>query len=538
MDVDEKDEYEIISEMEKPSNFLTQRDVENEEPETIEINMHSQRNGASLEAKKSSRWDVGAPFCIQLNDALASDANEVVGKSLDEAYDGTYNKSSGENEREKISANEATVLKITTTKVEECTNQNSNSVDLSLDKIALPCDPCDVALPPRPSELSGNASRALLSHSAEDNLSSEAVLDKGKVIIKWKFTKTPKELAGGDAKIWEPEVESRELPKLYLDEQQKSTLKYAEISRDKRAVAESLDSSIDQSSLYTKSVIQQDQSDYAMHEIQFLENQCIKQKPALQEASEERATSNKSQRLNCSTISELETVLPCSELHYDQDLERNSVSVDDETARTAEASDQRTSYAVHFPQEFQLKGEKVSSESISLIQQQWKVDAYRTETNREGKQESSVSAFPSATSIFKYSCSSETLSSLDRGHLRTIERRKQKPENADSVSISADSTSSANEESVLREGALALMENERELDVSTAQISSVQLKLTSQPAQYEHLDENIILCDESLIKEAKVGNNSFSFSPRLLQNLLIQRYIQRSLHRVIHKFGS
>ncbi|VDK87475.1 unnamed protein product, partial [Litomosoides sigmodontis] len=494
MDVDEKDEYEIISEMEKPSNFLTQRDVENEEPQTIEINMHNQGNVASLEVKKPSRWDVGAPFCIQLNDALTSNANEA------EACNGTYNKSTGENERE-ISANEATVSKITTTKMEEYPSQNSNGVDLSLDKITLPCDPCDIALPPNPSELSDNASRALLSHSVEDNLSSEATLDKGKIIIKWKLMKTPKEFAGGDVKIWEPEVESRELPKLYLNEQQKSTLKHSE-TLDKGAVAESLDSGTDQSSSYTKSLIQRDQSDCVVHEMQFLDNQCIKQKAVLQETGSEQATSNEGLSLNCSYISEMEMVLSCSKLHYDQDLKRNSVSLDNETATTAEASDQRASCAMHFPQEVLLKGERVSSQSTSLIQQQWKVNANETETNWEGKQESSLTSLPSATSIFMYSCSSKTLPSLDRGHLQTTEGRKQIPENADS--IFADSTSSVNEESVVREAALAPMENERELDVSTAQISSVQLKLTSQPAQYEHLDENIILCDESLIKEAKV----------------------------------
>ncbi|KAL3997978.1 SET domain family protein [Acanthocheilonema viteae] len=539
MDVDEKDEYEIISEMEKPSNFLTQRDVENEEPETIGINMHSSGNIASLEVKKPSRWDVGAPFCIQLNDALTSNTNETVGKKcttgLDEARSGAYDKKTGENERKKISINE--MLKIASTKIEGCISQSSNCVDLSLDKIAPPCDPCDIALPPEPSELSGNASCAV-SRITEDDVASEAVLDKGKVIIKWKFTKTSKELPTGDVKIWEPEVKLRELSKLYSEEQAKSTIRYTETSVDVRSVAGSLECDTGRDSLHAKSLnqqstdlgeivftcspkpksniqlqdnttssIEQKKSDYIMHEVQFLENQCVKQEAASQKTSEGQSMLNKNFGSNCNSVAE--TVLFCPKLQYDHNLEMNSVAlVDNETTTVAESNVQRTVaswFAMHFPQELQLNESKLPSEPISFPQQQWRMDACKIETNGEGEQESSISSVSSATSISMYSFNSpKTLSSLDHGHLRTAEGRKQISENADTVNIPTDSTSLINEESLLPEAALTLDDDERELDIPTIQVPLMQLKPTVQPPQYEHLDENIILCDESLIKEAKV----------------------------------
>uniref|UniRef100_A0A0R3RUS5 [histone H3]-lysine(36) N-trimethyltransferase n=1 Tax=Elaeophora elaphi TaxID=1147741 RepID=A0A0R3RUS5_9BILA len=524
MDVDEKDEYEIISEMEKPSKFLTQRDVENEEPETIGINVHSQGNISNLEMKRPSRWDVGAPFCIQLNDALASNENENVGKKctigLDAARSGTYNQTTSETEREKIFTNETAVLKIANTEIEGCTSQSSNCVYM-LDKIALPCDPCDIALPPEPSELSGDAGSAFLSRTAEDNLAPEAMVDKGKVIMKWKFTKTPKELFAGDIKIWEPEVKSRELPKLHLEEQPKSTLGYVETPLDIGAVTESLDLDTSKSSLHIKSLIQypvdvgkivlppcspkpmssvnsqgsaalpsqEDQPDYVMHEMQYLENQFVKQKSVPQKPSEEQSTSDKS----------------LGSIQHNRDLEMNLVALmSSGTGTTADASVQSTVaswFAMHFPKEH-LKEAKLPPESISFLRQQWKVDASKSETNGEVEQESSVSSASSATSISTYSFNStpKILPSSDHEFIkRTAEERKQIPENTDIVNTATNSTDWANDESSQPEAMLTVNENEGELNVTT-----VQIKLASQPAQYEHLDENIILCDESLIKEAKV----------------------------------
>uniref|UniRef100_A0AAF5Q0R0 [histone H3]-lysine(36) N-trimethyltransferase n=1 Tax=Wuchereria bancrofti TaxID=6293 RepID=A0AAF5Q0R0_WUCBA len=553
MDVDEKDEYEIISEMEKPSNFLTQRDVENEEPEAIGINMHTQGNVASLEVKRPSRWDVGAPFCIQLNDALAPNTSDIVMNkcttSLDEACNG-YSKTTDENERKEMLTNETIALKTLSTKMEKCTESSEISiaaehgyhqdscVDLSLDKIALPYDPCDIALPPEPSELCGNVSCALLPRITNDKLASEATLDKGKVIIKWKFTKTPKELPTGDVKIWEPEVETRELPKLCPEEESRSQ-RCVETSLDSRTVAERSDSYRGESSLHTKSLLQhsadvegatlspcsskpkssiqsqgnttllceQDQSDYAMHEMKILENQCV-QITTLQKASEEQSTSNKDLESSCDNVSEI--VLSSSKLHYNHNLKMDSRTLlDNETKRTAETSVQKTVtswFSKHFPQEPHLKETKLPSESLSFLQQQWMMNVSKIETNGEGEQESSVSSVSSATSVSMYSFNStpKTLPSSDLAILRTAEGRKRISETADTVNVPADSTGSANNEPLLSEPALDLNEDEGELDVSTLEISPMMLKSANEPVQYEHLDENIILCDESLIKEAKV----------------------------------
>lgn len=562
MDVDEKDEYEIISEMEKPANFLTQRDVENEEPETIGINMHTQGNVANLEVKRPSRWDVGAPFCIQLNDALTSNTNETVVKTcttgLDEARNGAYNKTSNENGGEKICINDVAALEIASTKVGKCTKNveisvatergNNQISNLSLNKIALPCDPCDIALPPEPSELIDDASCELSSLTAEDKLASEATLDKAKVIIKWKFTKTPKELPSGGVKIWEPEVKARELPKLHPEEQLKPTLRCTETSLGARAFAESLDFDTSESSYHTESLVQQsadlgeialppcspkskpsvqsqstnslskqDQSGYLEHEMQFLDNQFVKQKTVPQKASEEQSTFSKSPGSNCSNILE-----SSSNLQYNRGLETNSVAlVDDETETATEATVQGTVaswFAMHFPQELHLKEEKLQSESV-FLQQQWRMDVSKVETNGEGEQESSLSSVSSATSVSMYSFNStpKILSSSDLGILRTAEAREQIPETAGTVNEPTHLNDSTNGEPLLPETTLALNENEGESDVSTLQISTVLLKPASQPAQYEHLDENIILCDENLIKEAKVGRNSFSFSRRYFQ---------------------
>ncbi|EFO24832.1 hypothetical protein LOAG_03647 [Loa loa] len=550
MDVDEKDEYEIISEMGKPANFLTQRDVENEEPATTGISVHIQENVTSLEVKRPSRWDVGAPFCIQLNDAVASSSSETIAKkcttSLDEGSDGDYNKTISENDKEKIFTNEAATLKIVSTKMKKYTkstdisiaaqhgyNQSNNCADLSLDKIALPCDPCDIALPPEPSKLGSSADCALLSRTAEDKLASEATSDKGKVVIKWKFTKTPKELPTGDVKIWEPEVETRELPKLYSEEQPKSTLRCGEPSLDSRIVG-SLDSDIGKNAFRAGSLFQhsadlgemalplcipepkpsvqsrdgatssseQDHSDYVMHKMQFLENQYVKQKTTQQKVREKQPTSNKILVSNCSNVSE--TVLSCSKLQCNYDLETNSLALmNDETEIATETSVQRTVkpwFALDFPQEVHLKEAKLPSESVSFLQQQWRLNASKIETNGE---ESSLSSASSATSISTYSFNStpKTLPSSDLDILRIVEGRKQIPETVDTANIAADS---ANDEPLLSEAALALDENEEKLEVSTLKISPILLKPASQPGQYEHLDENIILCDENLIKEAKV----------------------------------
>ncbi|KAK6106780.1 SET domain family protein [Brugia pahangi] len=554
MDVDEKDEYEIISEMEKPSNFLTQRDVENEEPEAIGISMHTQGNVASLEVKRPSRWDVGAPFCIQLNDALAPNTSDTIMNkcttSLDEALNG-YNKTTGENERKEMLTNETTALKTSSTIMEKYTesneisiaaehgyHQDSSLVDLSLDKIALPCDPCDITLPPEPSELYGNISCALLPRITDDKLASEATLDKGKVVIKWKFTKTPKELSTGHVKIWEPEVETRELPKLCPEDESRSQ-RCVEASLNSKIVAERLDSYGGESSLHTKSLLQhsadvegatispcsskpksnvqlqdnttlsseQDQSNYAMHEMKILENQCV-QMTALQKASEEQSTSNKDLGSIYDNVSEI--VLSSSKLHYDHNLNMDSRTLcGNETERIAETSVQKpvTSwFAKHFPQEPHLKETKLPSESLSFLQQQWMMNVSKIETSGEGEQESSVSSVSSATSVSMYSFDStpKTLPSSDLGILRTIEGRKQISETAGTVNVPADSTGSSNNEPLLPEPALDLNEDEGELDPSTLEISPMMLKSAGEPVQYEYLDENIILCDESLIKEAKV----------------------------------
>ncbi|OZC06890.1 SET domain protein, partial [Onchocerca flexuosa] len=541
MDVDEKDEYEIVSEMEKPANFVAQ-DVENEEPETIGINMRAQENVANLEVKRPSRWDVGAPFCIQLNDALTSNTNEAVVKKcstdLDEAHNGSCNKTINEHEREKIFTNEASVLEITSMKIEGYaknaetsiaagheSNQTSNCVDLSLDKIALPSDPYDTALLLEPSELRDNAGCAL----AEDKHASE-VTDKGKIIIKWKFTKTPKELSTGSMKIWEPEIETRELPKLNSGEQAKSIL-FAETSLDTKIIAENLDSDAGKSSFYIESSSQQshtlekivlppcspklklnfqsqsstvlssaqEQLDYAMHKMKFLENEYMKEKEAPQEASEKQSLSNKGLKSNCSNVSE--TTLSCTKLQYNHDLEKE-VIMNDEAETITEANVQKTVaswFAMHFSQELHLKKAKLSPELVSS-QQQWSMDDSKTEANREGEQEFPLSSTSSATSVSIYSFNStpKTLPSSELGILQTAKEQEQIPESTGI--INADSIGSANDEPLLAEVGLALNENknEEEPDVSALQ------KPVNQPAQYEHLDENIILCDENLIKEAKV----------------------------------
>lgn len=533
MDVDEKDEYEIISQMEKPSNFLTQRDVENEEPERIGVNMHTRENIAGLEVKRPSRWDVGSPFCVQLNDALASNTNETIGKKctvdLDVARNGACNKTTDENERKKIFANDGAVLKIVSTKMEGCTSQSSNCVDLSLDSIALPCDPCDIALPP---EVSSNDSCALLPCTAD--LASEAILNKEKVVIKWKFTKTPKELPTGDVKIWEPEVELRDLPKLCFKERPKTILEYAETS----AVFENSNSDTGRNLLHTKSLIQQssdpgeivipqcfskpksssqseattassaeqNQSDYVMNEMQVLEKQWMKQKAAPQEGKEQLRLSVGS---NCNSVSE--SVLSYPNLQYNPDLKANSVRlVDNETTAIVDSVERTVAswFAMHFPQEHQIKEAKLPSESVYFLQRQGKTDAPKTETNEEGEQESSVSSVSSATSISMYSFNStpKILPSLDHGYLRTSVGRKQIEENATTINIPTDSNVSTNKESLLSKTMLTLNGNKNELNALTIQVPSVQLAPISQPAQYEHLDENIILCDESLIKEAKVSS--------------------------------
>ncbi|VDK86697.1 unnamed protein product [Onchocerca ochengi] len=537
MDVDEKDEYEIVSEMKKPTNFVEQ-DVENEEPETIGIDMRAQENVSSLEVKRPSRWDVGTPFCIQLNDALTSNTNETIVKKcsteLDEAHNRTCKKRTSEHEMEEIFTNEASVLKITGIKIggnakkaetsiaaEHESNQTSNFVDPSLDKIALPCDPYDIALPLEPSELNGNTGRALAEEHA-----SEAT-DKGRVIIKWKFTKTPKELSMGDMKIWEPEIDTRELPKLDPGEQAKSIL-FAETSLDTKITAESLDSDAGKSSSHTKSSFQQcqafekivvppcspklksnfqsqsstvlsstqEQLDYTMHEMKFLENEYMKEKIAPQEASEKQSISNKGLKSNCSNVSE--TTLSFSKLQYNHDLEKEII-MDDEAETTTEAETVASWFAMHFSQELHLKKVKLSPELVSSSQQQWSVDDSKTEANGEGEQEFPLSSASSATSVSIYSFNStpKTLPSSELGILQTAKEEQQIPESTDI--INPDSIDSANDETLLVKAGLALNENENEGEPEV----SLQ-KLAIQPAQYEHLDENIILCDENLIKEAKV----------------------------------
>ncbi|VDO63441.1 unnamed protein product [Onchocerca flexuosa] len=128
------------------------------------------------------------------------------------------------------------------------------------------------------------------------------------------------------------------------------------------------------------------------------------------------------------------------------------------------------------------------------------MDDSKTEANREGEQEFPLSSTSSATSVSIYSFNStpKTLPSSELGILQTAKEQEQIPESTGI--INADSIGSANDEPLLAEVGLALNENknEEEPDVSALQ------KPVNQPAQYEHLDENIILCDENLIKEAKV----------------------------------
>ncbi|MCP9260909.1 hypothetical protein DINM_004311 [Dirofilaria immitis] len=530
MDVDEKDEYEIVSEMEKPANFATQRDVENEEPETIGINIHAQENVASLELKRPSRWDVGAPFCIPLNDALASNTNETIVKKcstgLDGARNGAYNKTINENENEKIFTNETAALKIPGIKIEkyaknaktfiatEHEDEIGNHINLSLDKIALPCNPYDIALPPEPSELNDSADCSLLSRISEDKHDSETTSDKEKVIIKWKFTKTPKELLTGDVKIWEPDVERHELSNLHPGKQSKSVLRYAKTSLDTRTASGSLNFDADKGSIHPELLFQrhadhreiglppcslelksnfhsqnnatllstQDQSDYVMHKMKCLENQNVKQNIAPQEASEEaneeQSISNENLRSNWSNISE--TVLSCSKLQCNHDLGKVTI-MDDGSEATKETNVQKTVtswFATHFSQELHLKETKSSPELISSLQQQWNMDVSKTGTNREDEQDSSPSSASSATSVSMYSFNStpKTLLSLDLGNLQTTEEQENYSKSVGV--INANLTGSANDESLVVEA--------------------------SQPSNYEQLDENIILCDESLIKEAKV----------------------------------
>ncbi|KAM3721489.1 Histone-lysine N-methyltransferase SETD2 [Dirofilaria immitis] len=555
MDVDEKDEYEIVSEMEKPANFATQRDVENEEPETIGINIHAQENVASLELKRPSRWDVGAPFCIPLNDALASNTNETIVKKcstgLDGARNGAYNKTINENENEKIFTNETAALKIPGIKIEkyaknaktfiatEHEDEIGNHINLSLDKIALPCNPYDIALPPEPSELNDSADCSLLSRISEDKHDSETTSDKEKVIIKWKFTKTPKELLTGDVKIWEPDVERHELSNLHPGKQSKSVLRYAKTSLDTRTASGSLNFDADKGSIHPELLFQrhadhreiglppcslelksnfhsqnnatllstQDQSDYVMHKMKCLENQNVKQNIAPQEASEEaneeQSISNENLRSNWSNISE--TVLSCSKLQCNHDLGKVTI-MDDGSEATKETNVQKTVtswFATHFSQELHLKETKSSPELISSLQQQWNMDVSKTGTNREDEQDSSPSSASSATSVSMYSFNStpKTLLSLDLGNLQTTEEQENYSKSVGV--INANLTGSANDESLVVEARLTSNKNEGDHE-SVLQISSIPQKLVSQPSNYEQLDENIILCDESLIKEAKV----------------------------------
>lgn len=529
MDVDEKDEYEMISEMQKPANFSSQRDVENEEPEMGGINMHTQGNAAGAEVKRLSRWDVGAPFCIQLNDALALDSNEAVVKKctgLDEMHKGASNKTINENEKGKFFTNKLSALKIVSSEMERCVksaevstaseygqSQSGSCVDFSLNEIALPSDPCGIVLPAEPSGLCEDAGCALLS-STVDKLDSDSMLDKGKVVMKWKFMKTSKELPTVDVKIWEPEVTARELPRFYSDEEQaKSILLCAETSVDPRTVTDNLNSYICRSPLPNESLLEQstnfgeavvsscipgpnasvqsqDNSDYVIREMQFLKNQDLNQKMTWEKVADGYSASNETLESDCSVASE--TKLSHLNLQYNLDLGTNLAVLIDEIA------DKKADVQA---EELHLKDAKLPSEPMSVLEQEWRMDNPKTGVSG-GKQESLLSTASTAAPVSVYSFNvTNSVVPSDFEVLQIDNERKHSPGTVDTVSVRGNATDLEKNEPLLRKTTVALDDNEGQLDISVA----------SQPPQYEDLDENIVLCDENLIKEAKVCRICISF---------------------------
>lgn len=584
MDVDEKEEYSIISELEKPANFFPQGGFENERPKANGIDIKSQGTIANLEAprkkKKPSRWDVGAPLCIQLYDVLTSNTNKVT-KELEKCADGGSSEGKNEMENKKNSANEEIAEKVASMKlkegtvsVEEPTTTGNisggicNSVDMPLNAISHPSNFMDIALPPEPSECEINVNNMQVADTTEekyqelmdeicsDNTSTdEAHLSKPKVVMKWKLTKTSKKLPTANAKkFWEPETVNHKVLKVHIEEKSPTSETYTDAGLVKSSsfgenrvtniedlkevgrnhiqtmyppqelvqVAEMVSPQFpcseqvqnSEPDINAAAVLEQKQCpNDEEHEIYHLRNESMPQKCTSEDLNEMQLRSNKIQEPNDSfskvplQSSSFDSVV----FHNRNILEAGAKTLTD--GQTKSLSNEKFTDQAHLPCTVMFLSQKAGEEQeLKPLStecedfRQWQTQACTVESNVATEQESSfgaaaASSGTSPVSTYSFTSTPKTPPSPDVAVLQTVinEQLRESSKTCDFSNV----TCTLNTVLLPPKAPLASIKDDVKTDVVVPELIQIQAAI-SQPTPYEPLEENIILCDENLIKEAKV----------------------------------
>lgn len=551
MDIDEKDEYEIISEMEKPTKFSIGVGAENEEPRMI--GTHSQPHGAvgSLETKKkrSSRWDVGAPFSVQLDDFLTQKVKGTAVEALTDVSmkveDGVIDAEISDNLKEKIYTQQEVAEKISNMKLEEGIGKNdeflmfkrenhqiSSHEDIPLEEIALPCDPnpCNIALPPEtPIGAIGSAKQPIVAerkscgskaevrwnHAADEKVHSV----KPKVIMKWKFTKTAKGLPSLK-ELWEPETEVHAITKIKFESQptepklgegaesslfiREADRNQSQASQQAKELAETVLPTVNEQSLSelgsdasfpAQLKMKSNEGNTGLVDCELEEIALIKTKggeEVEQPRSDEGPKSPFEAREN--SISTMST----SDLYYCHSIETKPeklvIDQSEPLPDLAQTADELW-LSMCLPRNQPLQGTKVPLDP-ALIFHQWKLNSSKIETNVEVEQESSASSLSTATSpasVYSFNSTPKTFSSPDiRLPLATEEHK--------SFPIGSEGTKAP-----LHAEVPSVQKVDEVQSIVSSSEDLPKKAPASQPTPYEHLDDNVILCDESLIKEARVS---------------------------------
>ncbi|VDK67652.1 unnamed protein product, partial [Gongylonema pulchrum] len=243
MDVEEQDEYAIISEMEKPTIFAVQTLAD--ELKTCEIKKQSQETVGNMQTKKKrrSRWDVKPSEVVKLENSTKPTANGI-DQAPSTENDANKRKCS-ESGEEKPYVNKEIAEKLNDMKIEESTKENDKCCVMfetetyqnnSNSGIALQCDLCIA----EPLKKSSDASASTAppepgtpekKHDAEAN-STEARSVKPRVVMKWMCTVTKKDLPTASTnELWESETEASASGEKQSEESESSTTKTFSVTK-------------------------------------------------------------------------------------------------------------------------------------------------------------------------------------------------------------------------------------------------------------------------------------------------------------------
>ncbi|VDN06815.1 unnamed protein product [Thelazia callipaeda] len=528
MEIDDKDEYEITSDINEVANVsfittnsLARRDVENDKPKQIVLGMNTQRCMKNSKGKRRrSRWDVGPIFHAKSSTASDSDLDaKNVEMCIAKQYEKTnllVNEEKKINEvRETCSISEQAC---SITAETSFAMQQKHVQSKCYDKMALPCNSSTVCL----SSESSDVDKILSVPNAVKE-------DKAKVAFKWKLTKTTKELSKLDSNVWGLESETRELPKLDFSEpfndmldDTMNSLSVAktipgeselEVSKSSSHMPSSCQDSLfteeiillpnSDESLSTSVKIRNDFVSYDKENDSFCNVEIEQLRPVHHAALEIVPKSPKDELCQLvtdlgSNSSDIKQRMSPSLQHEHSDLPGSSkVNVYDQIDMANATSTQSTGnswYASEFCQKSSMEEEKsLSSESQSSTHQSWDIiGSPKTEENSESERASSMSSVssPSSVSICSLDSTPQKFSLPDNNVLQTTDIQQNQLSEASDLSGIMSHAIFTNDENV---------ENP-----SAPQVSSTIQETISCPPPYEELDDNVILCDESLIKEAKV----------------------------------